>query len=190
MVTAARVRHRHRQAPGGPRAPARRDLRDRRRRSAGAAAAEDVEARAQRGGAHVVDRRGARRRMQVDLPRTASVGGDIAAEVTVTIDFPRPPRAIEVALAPDPLLDMADDGRLWIALARAAARRRVAAACRAPARHGAARRALWLRWRGPLGLVWKQRRVAIDSERSRSCPMSARCSERGAQIFQRHALQG
>ena len=55
-----RVRHRRGQAPGGPRASARRHLRDRGRRAAGAAAAEDVEARAQRGGAHVVDRGGQR----------------------------------------------------------------------------------------------------------------------------------
>jgi hypothetical protein len=95
-----RVRHRFGQVPGGPRAPARRHLGDRRGRAAGAAAAEDVEARAQRGGAHVVDGR----RQRADAPRRPgrhahdighrAVGGVQATDGEHRVPDPREPRQL------------------------------------------------------------------------------------------------
>lgn len=49
--------------------------------------------------------------------------------------------------------------------------------------------AAWLRWRGPLGLVWKQRRFAL--ERAISVVPSLRAAtEEGKRLFQRNSLFG
>jgi uncharacterized protein (DUF58 family) len=48
---------------------------------------------------------------------------------------------------------------------------------------------LWLRWNGPFGLAWKQRAIALDATVSIT-PDLRPVHERGARIFQRHALEG
>jgi uncharacterized protein (DUF58 family) len=48
---------------------------------------------------------------------------------------------------------------------------------------------VWLRWRGVFGLVWKQRRIDLDA-RMAILPDVRPVRERGARIFERHALQG
>jgi uncharacterized protein (DUF58 family) len=126
-------------------------------------------------------------RVQVELPRTASVGADIAAEIAVTINSPRPPRLAEVALAPDPLLDMDDDGRRWLALNAGSGGGTVPIVAR---RRGTATIGRWwVRWRGPLGLAWRQRSFAGNASMA-ILPDVQAVHERGARIFERHALQG
>lgn len=126
-------------------------------------------------------------RVQVDLPRSASVGADIVADVAVTIDSPRPPRVAEVALAADPLLDMADDGRRWLTLTHGSGTGAVPIVAR---RRGTARiTRWWIRWRGPLGLAWRQRSLAGEASVA-ILPDVRAVQERGAHIFERHALQG
>jgi uncharacterized protein (DUF58 family) len=58
------------------------------------------------------------------------------------------------------------------------------------ARRGAGRlEQLWLRWRGPLRLAWQQRRIEVDRTLL-ILPDVRPVHERGAKVFQRHALQG
>ncbi|MGN6375616.1 MAG: DUF58 domain-containing protein [Sphingomonas sp.] len=125
--------------------------------------------------------------LRIDMPRTAPVGGPVAAGVSVMIAAARPPRCAEVALAPDPLLEMAGDGRLWLALENGSG---VGAPEIVAQRRGTARIARgWVRWRGPLGLAWKLR--AVPSEATVAILPDVRAvHERGARIFERHALQG
>jgi uncharacterized protein (DUF58 family) len=125
--------------------------------------------------------------VRVDLPRMVSVGAPVEALVGVTIPAARPPAAAEVAIATDSLLDIANDGRAWLALDRGSGVGPIAATAR---RRGTARiDALWLRWRGALGLVWKQRTLPAEASVA-IMPDIRAVHERGAQIFQRHALQG
>ena len=125
--------------------------------------------------------------LTVVLPATAPVGAPVEASVAVELGGPRSPRGAEVALGGDPLLAMADDGRAWLPLehGRAAARITVDTVRRGTARIDRA----WLRWRGPLGLVWHQRRFASDAHVA-ILPDIRPVHERGARLFQRHALQG
>ena len=46
--------------------------------------------------------------------------------------------------------------------------------------------ALWIRWAGPLGLVWKQRRFAIDGAIS-VVPSLRAVTEEGSRLFQRNS---
>lgn len=125
--------------------------------------------------------------LTVALPRTASVGGEIAAEIGVTINAARSPRAVEIALAPDPLLDIGDDGRLWLALEGGQG---TGAAQIVARRRGTARIArAWVRWRGMLGLTWTQRSIVTAAETA-VLPDITAVRESGARIFERHALQG
>jgi len=58
------------------------------------------------------------------------------------------------------------------------------------ARRGEARiEALWMRWRGPLGLVWKQRRFAVEG-RIAVVPSLRAASEEGKRLFQRNSWFG
>ncbi|MBS0478180.1 MAG: DUF58 domain-containing protein, partial [Proteobacteria bacterium] len=57
-------------------------------------------------------------------------------------------------------------------------------------RRGTARfEQLWVRWRGPLGLIWKGKRITSDASLA-ILPDIRPVHEKGARIFQRHALQG
>ena len=129
----------------------------------------------------------ARAGARVDLPRTASVGGPIDALVSVTIEGAKPPAMVEIALAPDRLLAMPDDGRLRLALDHGNGAGRAEIVAR---RRGTARiERVWLRWRGRLGLAWHQRIVASEAEVA-ILPDIRAVRERGAEIFRRHALPG
>jgi len=123
----------------------------------------------------------------IDRLPAASVGATLEARVAVTLGGGAAPASAEVAVAPGPLVSLEDDGRLWIALAggRGAAILPIVTVRRGLARFDR----LWLRWRGPLGLAWKQRSIAIDTAFP-ILPDIRPVHERGAQIFQRHALQG
>jgi uncharacterized protein (DUF58 family) len=124
---------------------------------------------------------------ELRLPRSASVGAAVEGSVLVAIDDPRPPAAAEVAVAPDPLVELENDGRLWVLLTGG---RGIGLTSLLPHRRGTMVVArLWVRWRGRLGLVWKQRELACDA-RMAIHPDLETARTRGAQIFERHALQG
>jgi uncharacterized protein (DUF58 family) len=123
----------------------------------------------------------------VEVPPTAYVGATVDAAVSVTLKGPRLPAEVEVALAANALIAIEDDGRLWIELE---AGRGAGLVPMAMARRGVGRlERLWLRWRGPLRLAWRQRRIDVD-ETLLILPDVRPVHERGAQVFQRHALQG
>ncbi len=118
---------------------------------------------------------------------SASVGATVDAKITVRVRGRGAPGAAQVALAGNALLGFEDDGRLWIPLegGQGAALMPLVALRRGMARL----EAVWLRWRGPLGLVWKQQRVVLDGSFP-ILPDIRPVRERGAQIFQRHAVNG
>lgn len=120
------------------------------------------------------------------LPRTASVGERIDGVIGVAFRGPAP-RVAQVAVAGNALIAPDDDGRASIDIA---GRSGSATLAFDTLRRGLGRvDAVWLRWKGSLGLVWKQRRVAFDAT-TRILPDVRPVHERGAQVFQRHALQG
>lgn len=121
------------------------------------------------------------------LPRTASVGESVEAVVTVTMPATGAPGRAEIAIANDPLVDIVDDGRAPVLLASGRGAVGVPVDTK---RRGTARfPQLWVRWRGPLGLVWKGKSVPCDTTLA-ILPDIRPVHERGARLFQRHALQG
>lgn len=121
------------------------------------------------------------------LPRSAWVGSRVEAEVTVAFTGAGLPTAAEVALAPDPLVEMENDGRLWVPLDDG---RGTGLTSLVPHRRGTVHIArLWIRWRGRLGLAWKQRRLACEAPLKVHPDLEA-AHTRGAQLFERNALQG
>jgi len=115
------------------------------------------------------------------------VGATAEATVSVTLSDGAPPTLAEIAVATDALVSAEDDGRLWIGLSdgKGAGSLPLTAVRRGLGRIDR----LWLRWRGPLGLAWKQRLIRLDATFP-ILPDIRPVRERGAQIFQRHALQG
>lgn len=121
------------------------------------------------------------------LPTSASIGATIHGVIDVIFSGGRAPREVQVALDTAPLIAPQDDGRLTIEIA---ARQGHTTIEIATLRRGTAKiDQLWLRWKGGLGLVWKQRRLTSGAT-MRILPDVRPVRERGAQIFQRHALQG
>lgn len=124
---------------------------------------------------------------ELRLPHSASVGARVEASVLVAIDARQAPGAAEVALAPDPLAEFENEGRLWVLLANG---RGIGLTSLVAHRRGTvAISQLWVRWRGRLGLVWKQRMLPCEA-RMPVHPDLETARTRGAQIFERHALQG
>lgn len=124
---------------------------------------------------------------EVDAPARAYVGARVDATVTVTLKGAALPAEAEVALAANALIAPEDDGRLLIALEQG---RGAALLPMAMARRGTGRlEHLWLRWRGPFRLAWHQRRIDLDRA-VLILPDVRPVHERGAKVFQRHALQG
>jgi uncharacterized protein (DUF58 family) len=121
------------------------------------------------------------------LPRSASVGVALTVPITIEIDARRAVSAVQVALAPDPLLAFADAAPLDVALA---ASRGTGTIALTPLRRGTARLCtIWVRWAGPLGLAWRQAR--IDEDRKLPIlPDIEAVRRQGAEMFQRHAVQG
>lgn len=121
----------------------------------------------------------------LSLPKSAPVGGSVDARVEVRIEGAV--RAAEIAVAADPLLAAEDDGRQWVPLAGG---RGVAILPLVTLRRGTARiERVWLRWRGPLGLAWRQR-IEIANGELPILPDIRPVHERGALLFRRHALDG
>lgn len=139
---------------------------------------------------------------RIDRIPSVCVGATVNARVTVIFAGSGAPRTAEVAIPANPLVSVEDDGRLWVALdgerspaspplttdrggTRGAALLPITAVRRGTVRFDR----LWLRWRGPFGLTWKQQVIEIDTAFP-ILPDIRPVQQRGAQIFQRHALQG
>jgi len=99
------------------------------------------------------------------------------------------PSRAEIALALDERL--APGGRLAGDMVRAGdADALVRTLPLAAARRGQAKvEALWIRWAGPLGLVWKQRRFALDRAIA-VVPSLRAVTEEGSRLFQRNSWFG
>jgi len=123
--------------------------------------------------------------VRLSAPLTVPVGA--AVELVAAVEIAGQTGLAEVAVGADALLRLDDDGRALVRLEAGRGAGRIAAATQ---RRGLARvDQLWLRWRGPLGLVWRQRSTSCDVA-IRIVPDIRPVREQGAQIFKRHALQG
>ncbi len=99
--------------------------------------------------------------VEVDSEGPAAVSVGEILEIGVGVRFRRaaPPHA-QLALASDPLLRAPEGYRREVELIDGAG---FVSIPFVPRRRGTARlHQAWLRWRGPMGLVWKQRRPSID----------------------------
>jgi uncharacterized protein (DUF58 family) len=124
---------------------------------------------------------------RLDPVPSLCVGATLDARAVVILSGGRPPAAAEIAIPANPLIAVEDDGRLWVPLdaGRGAALLPITAIRRGKVRLDR----LWLRWRGPFGLTWKQQVIATDIAFP-ILPDIRPVRDRGAQIFRRHALQG
>ncbi|WP_267388168.1 DUF58 domain-containing protein [Sphingomonas sp. GC_Shp_3] len=121
------------------------------------------------------------------LPQSASVGVSLTVPAAVTITGQYVRGVAQVAMARDPLVAVANDGRVDVMLDDG---RGTAALVLTPLRRGTARfAAIWVRWAGPLGLVWQQARID-EAHTLPILPDVEAVRRDGAQVFQRHAVQG
>jgi uncharacterized protein (DUF58 family) len=125
-------------------------------------------------------------RGSAEFPARASVGETHEALVSVVIGGRRPAVA-EVAIETPALVSIEEDGRFEIGLddGRGAAMLPITMLRRGMARF----EQMWVRWKGPLGLMWRQARIELAAAVP-ILPDIRPVHQRGAQIFQRHALQG
>lgn len=122
----------------------------------------------------------------VNHPRAIAVGEDFPVEIGFPMAQTRL-RHAQVALDVDERLDAGGRATAPIEVGdgRATARLQFTAARRGPAQIAA----LWLRWQGMLGLVWKQRAETIDRE-ILVTPDVRPVREDGVRLFMRDALHG
>jgi len=122
---------------------------------------------------------------QVAFPDHAYVGETRDCTVSVTVGSH--PRSAWVALQGSPLVAAEDEGRVRVPLE---AGRGAVLVPLDMLRRGLARfERLWVRWTGPLGLAWRQSTVELGAAFP-VLPDLRPVHERGARIFQRHALEG
>jgi uncharacterized protein (DUF58 family) len=124
---------------------------------------------------------------KVELPKAAGVGETLDIGVSVAIDSRPLPRQAEVALAEPRFLSIDNHGRRQVPLegGRGAARIPMTMLRRGLAQF----ERLWLRWTGPLGLVWQQGSVDIGQALAIGPDMRP-VRQRGAQLFERHGYMG
>lgn len=124
---------------------------------------------------------------EVQMPESAGVGETRDCIVSVALDGPRKPAVVEVALDRPPQVEMENDGRILVAIEEG---RGAAALPLTMKRRGLARfERLWLRWTGPLGLVWQQGSVPLQAELP-IVPDIRPVQTHGARLLERHALLG
>ena len=124
--------------------------------------------------------------VRVSAPDEAHVGQE--AVFAVALSFPgRAPARVQVVLDAGPLLAAVDGGLRWVRLVDGMGAATIR--CHALRRGVAHADRLWLRWPGPLGLVWFQQRPAIGVSLS-IVPDTLRVAERGAQLLRRDTLPG
>lgn len=131
------------------------------------------------------------RHLALDARFPHQVGVGDAFELSLSASGPAVPPRAELALALDDRL--AAGGRLageMPAVGEGAARMLARTLPLAASRRGQALvEALWIRWAGPLGLVWKQRRFAIDRPIN-IVPSLRAVTEEGSRLFQRDSWFG
>jgi uncharacterized protein (DUF58 family) len=124
---------------------------------------------------------------RIDFPQHAYVGEKRECRVSVDISCPSAPRSAHVAIATSPRTWAEDDGRARIQLQEGRG------AIDVPLqmlRRGVARfERLWVRWTGPLGLIWQQGNIAM-AEAFPILPDLRPVHDRGAAIINRFALEG
>lgn len=121
----------------------------------------------------------------VAWPASAYVGEAREAELALRIGS-GPARA-EVALARSPLITQANDGRMTIPLAGGAGTAKHALTM--VRRSRALFDRLWLRWSGPLGLVWRQRELP-RGDSLHILPDLRPTHRHGIRLFERYAAEG
>ena len=126
------------------------------------------------------------------FPHQVGVGDPFELRLTATSER-GVPRHAEVALAVDERL--AVGGRLSDEMRAAESEDGTRRALVRTLSLSAARRgkavidSLWIRWRGPLGLVWKQRKFAVDGSIA-VVPSLRAVTEEGRRLFQRNSWFG
>jgi len=125
--------------------------------------------------------------LEIEVPHQAGVGD--AFDLRLVATGRRVPSRGEIAIALDERL--APGGRLADDMMRAAdAEALVRTLSLTATRRGPARiEAVWIRWTGPLGLVWKQRRFGIDRTVA-IVPSLRAVTEEGSRLFQRDSWFG
>ena len=124
---------------------------------------------------------------RVELPRSAGVGDTVDCPVAITIESSPRPKWAEIAVEESPLTVIDDHGRLTVPLDRGHGGALLPITM---ARRGLARfERLWLRWTGPLGLMWQQGSVAL-ADGFPIGPDTRPARRHGAQLFERHAYTG
>jgi uncharacterized protein (DUF58 family) len=131
------------------------------------------------------------RKLALDAQFPLQIGVGEPFEMMLAARAPTLPRRAEFALSLDERL--APGGRIAAAFETVGDGDDAALAHRLPltaSRRGqAAVDALWVRWAGPLGLVWKQRRFAIDRAIS-VVPNMRLVTDEGRRLFQRNSWFG
>lgn len=124
-------------------------------------------------------------RATVDFPGHAYVGE--TKDCTLNLQLEARPRGASVAFDHSQLVAVENDGRVRVPLELGAGAAMVSLDM---LRRGVARfRSLWLRWTGPLGFVWRQRRIDLDAAFP-VLPDLRPVHDQGPRIFQRYALEG
>ena len=132
-------------------------------------------------------------RLALDARFPPQIGVGDAFDLVLAATARRLPPRAEVALSVDERI--APGGRLAAVMAPAATGEGAAPALAARLPLAASRRgpaaviAAWIRWAGPLGLVWKQRRFPIDRA-IEVLPSLRAVSEEGRRLFQRNSWFG
>lgn len=128
----------------------------------------------------------ARAQAVVAAPGAVSVGADFDVEIRVR--FKRtPPGRVELALGSGPLLRAVGSGRSAVAMEGASGWTQVP--LHAGRRGLATLGPLWLRWAGPLGLVWIQKVVTLDQTVT-VAPDLRPVREKSIQLLHRDAAHG
>ena len=121
------------------------------------------------------------------LPENVSVGETIDIPLDLTVQAVQQPRSVQIAIGTSSLISVQDDGRFAVTLEDGRNRLLIPMTM---LRRGQARfDGLWVRWAGPLGLMWKQSIVPVERHLA-ILPDIRPVYERGGQIFQRYAFEG
>ena len=122
-----------------------------------------------------------------ELPLSVSVGEMIEVPVSASLRAGYAPPRVQIALDGSPLVRMSGGGRMTLALDQGRGTDNLTID---PVRRGLVKFSeAWVRWTGPLGLAWKQVAIPLNATLA-ILPDLRPVRQRGAQIFQRHALQG